>query len=91
MFIKNKSDPLIHIKKLLVRRDLSKADKILLIRILIEPYEKIEFSILNYSQYTKISVSGIKKSLIHLDKLGILTRMTKKGGRYKYILECSNF
>ena len=49
MLIKNKSDSLSHIKNVLLRGDLSKIDKILIIRILIEPYDKIEFSILNYS------------------------------------------
>jgi len=91
MLIKNKSDPTVQIKQILYRSDMSKTDKLLLTRILLESYEEFEFSIIDYSQYTKISISGIKKSLIHLDELGILIRLTKKGGRYRYIVECSNF
>ena len=91
MLIKNKLDPIIHIKSVLKRKDMSKTDKLLLVRILLESYEEFNFSIIDYSQYTKISISGIKKSLIHLDELGFLIRLSKKGGRYKYIVECSNF
>jgi len=91
MFIKNKLDSFVHMKDILFREDLSKADKILLIRMILETYEEFEFSIKDYSEKIKISIGGIKRSLIHLDKLGILTRLSKEGGRYKYIVECSNF
>ena len=37
MFIKNKLDSFVHMKDILFREDLSKADKILLIRIILYP------------------------------------------------------
>ncbi|MGB6127639.1 MAG: hypothetical protein WBG30_02720 [Psychrilyobacter sp.] len=91
MFVKNRSDPLIHIKQILSRDDISKVEKIILTRIMLEPYDEFIFSIKNYSEDVKISISGIKKSLIHLEKLGILARAIKIGGRYRYTLKCNKF
>lgn len=90
MIIKDRSDPIVCIKNALYRKDISNGEKILLIRILIEKYEEFEFSIKEYNRYTNISISSIKRALIHLDKVGILSREEKGGGRYKYIVECSN-
>ena len=78
-------------KDILSREDLSKVDKILLIRIMLEAYEEFEFSVKDYGENIKISVSGIKKSMSHLSRLGILSRWKKEGGRYRYIVECNNF
>jgi predicted transcriptional regulator len=91
MFIRNKSNPIVHMKRILFREDLSNADKILLIRIMLETYEEFEFSIKDYSENIKISISRIKISLVHLKKLGILTRWNRKGCRHRYIVECRNF
>ena len=91
MLIKNKSDPLIHIRSVLERRDLSKLDKILLIRILIEPYIQVEFSPTEYSKIIGVSKSGINDSLYKLSDLKILKRQKKdkkQRKRYKYILDC---
>ena len=91
MLIKNKSDPLIHIRSVLERRDLSKLDKILLIRILIEPYIQLEFSPTEYSKIIGVSKSGINDSLYKLSDLKILKRKKKdekQRKRYKYILDC---
>ncbi|MEI6857295.1 hypothetical protein [Psychrilyobacter sp.] len=91
MFVKNKSNSIIHMKDILFRKDLSKVDKLLLVRMMLETNEEFEFSMKDYSKNIKISISGIKRSLTHLDKLGILVRLIKKGGRYRYVIECSNF
>ena len=91
MLIKNKSDPIIHIRQILFRDDISKTEKIILTRIMLETYEEFEFSMKNYSKEVRVSRSGIKKSLIHLDRLGILERSTKIGGRYSYTVDCSKF
>lgn len=90
MIIKDRSDPIVCIKNVLYRKDISNGEKILLIRIMSEKYEEFEFSIKEFSRYTNISISGIKRALVHLDKLGILIRIDKGGGRYTYIVECSN-
>ena len=90
MVIKDRSDPIICIKNILYRKDISNGEKTLLIRIMIEKYEEFEFSIKKYSRDTNLSISSIKRFLIHLDKLGILIRKNKEGGRYSYIVECSN-
>jgi len=91
MFVRHKINPIVHMKDILYRKDLSNVDKILLIRIILETYEEFEFSIKDYSENIKISISGIKKSMTHLKKLGILTRWSKERGRYRYIIECNNF
>ena len=91
MLIKNKLDPLIHIRSVLRRRDLSKADKIILITILAEPYIQLEFSPTEYSKFIGISKSGINGSFYKLNNLKILKRWKKgkiHGNRYKYILDC---
>ncbi len=63
MFVRNKSNPIVHMKDILFREDLSKAEKILLMRIMLETYEEFEFSIKDYSENIKISISGIKKEV----------------------------
>ena len=92
MFIRNKSDPLIHIKNVLKKKDLRSIDKIILTAILIEPYIQLEFSPLEYSKFLGISKSGMNNSLSRLNKLNILKREKKsRGNRYRYILDCSLF
>jgi len=92
MLIKNKTDPLIHIKSVLERKDLSKVDKIILITILVEPYVQLEFSPTKYSEFIGISKSGINGSFYKLNNLKILKRQKKgenHGNRYRYILDCN--
>ena len=91
MLIKNKSDSLSHIKNVLLRGDLSKTDKIILITILVEPYVQLEFSPTEYSKFIGISKSGINGSFYKLNNLKILKRRKKgknHGNRYRYILDC---
>ena len=85
MLIKNKSDPIIHIKNLLERRDLNSMDKIFVIGLLIEPYIQLEFSPTEYSNYLGVSRGTLYRSMDRLSGLNILKRHQK---RYKYIIDC---
>jgi len=93
MLIKNKSDPIIHIRSVLERRDLNSIDKVILTSILIEPYIQVEFSPTKYSKYLGISRSGINYSIVRLKSLKILKEYKKEKLykiKSKYTLDCKS-
>jgi len=85
MLIKNKSDPLVHIRSVLERRDLNSTDKIFVVALLIEPYIQLEFSPTEYSGYLGVSRGTLYRSMDKLSGLKILKKYEK---RYKYIIDC---
>ena len=85
MFIKNKLDPIAHIISILEREDLTPADKILVITLLIEPSIHFEFSIAEYSRSLGISRGTIYNTINKLANLKILKKNRK---RHKYIIDC---
>jgi predicted transcriptional regulator len=92
MFIRNKSDPIVHIRSVLKKKNLKLIDKVILTAILIEPYIQLGFSTKEYCESLGISKSGMNSSLSRLNRLNMLRREKKgesHGNRYRYILDCS--
>lgn len=85
MLIKNKSDPLVHIRSVLERRDLSSTEKVFMIVLLAEPNTLLEFSPTEYSKYLGVSRATIYSCM---DKLSNLKILKKHGKGYKYIVDC---
>ena len=76
MLIKNKSDPIIHIRSVLERRDLNSTDKIIMIALLTESHTLLEFSPTEYSSYLGVSRATIYNSMDKISNLKILKKHT---------------
>ncbi|MGB6129455.1 MAG: hypothetical protein WBG30_11950, partial [Psychrilyobacter sp.] len=85
MLIKNKSDPIIHIRSVLERKDFNSTEKVFMIVLLAKSNTLLEFSPTEYSKYLGVSRATIYSCINKLSNLKILKKHEKG---YKYIVDC---